>query len=130
MKYLCFFLLVSASLTAQIRTQTQLLHTQYYEADKLLSTAQLWHRLENNSYSVVLAKQSRKELRTAAWLQAAGVLILGIQTAHWASSGHPPKWQWSLPAVAAVGFSISLQKKGRSHQQQAMDQYNQRRQDE
>ena len=58
-------------------------------------------------------------MRTARWLQVAGALVLGIQTARWVSSGAPPQWQWSLPALGAVGYSIPLERRGNRKLKQA-----------
>ena len=63
-------------------------------------------------------------LRTARWLQGAGALVLGMQTARWVSSGTPPHWQWGLPALGAVGYSIPLERKGNRKLKQAVKAYN------
>lgn len=47
-----------------------------------------------------------------------------MQTAHWVRSGAPPQWQWSLPALGAVGYSIPLERKGNRKLKQAVKAYN------
>ena len=125
MKYFLLSLLLVGPLSAQIHSERHLFHTRYYEGDRQLSPAQLRQRLESNPSSVQWAQQAHRQLRPARWLQGAGTLVLGVQTAHWVSNGNTPKWQWSLPALGTLGFSISLERKGRMKQQQALQRFNQ-----
>ena len=85
--------------------------TQYILDEQPISTAALWPLLESQSATRVLALQTKRELRTVRYTQAASVLVLGIQTAQWISGQKPPQWQWTAPAVVALGVSIPLERK-------------------
>ena len=126
MKYWLILLFALSGLHAQspLQSEKHWFYTHYYEAEQPLRPAQLWQRLETQISSHALAQNARRKLRTARWLQGAGALVLGMQTAHWVSSGAPPKWQWSLPALGAVGYSIPLERKGNRKLKQAVKAYN------
>ena len=79
----------------------------------------------SQSATRVLALQTKRELRTARYTQAASVLVLGIQTAQWISGQKPPQWQWTAPAVVALGVSIPLERKGRKKLRRAIQGFNQ-----
>ena len=125
MKYWFILFLGLNSLKAQnpIQIENHWLYTNYYEAGQPLSTAQLWQRLESQSASAVASQHARRKLRTVYWLQGTATLVLGVQTARWASSGKPPQWEWSLPALGVLGYSIPLERKANKKVKQAIEAY-------
>ena len=99
--------------------------TQYILDEQPIPTAELWPLLESQSATRVLALQTKRELRTARYTQAASVLVLGIQTAQWISGQKPPQWQYTAPAVVALGVNIPLERKGRKKLRRAIQGFNQ-----
>lgn len=123
-----FLFLFSFCLYGQTITETQKgWQTQYFIDKQPIPSAAVWPLLENKPTTQALALQAKKELRLARWIQAASGLVLGIQAAQWISGQTQPKWQWTAPAVVALGVSIPLERKGRKKLQKAINSYNKNR---
>lgn len=121
---LCLILFSHTTTAQKLLVEKKGWKNYYYLDNQQLPPAAVWPYLQHHPQSQLLAQKAKHQLQSAHWIQAAATLILGVQSARWISSSSQPKWQWSLPAAAALGLSIPLERKGNKNQKKAILIYN------